>query len=62
MKLLGLQKHQSSIIYSFIFIHSGQHEIGTNVQLYVAFIRNEVGRVHLDFFQTRDFKVSYPKC
>ena len=57
-----LQKHQSSIIYSFIFIHSVISENDKNVPLIVCDFHTKRGkRDTLSFFKSGDFKVSYLK-
>ena len=50
----GFQKHQSSVIYSFIFIHSARSELTkTCIQCTAAFIRKEVGGTPLVFQKGR---------
>ena len=51
-----LQKHQSSIIYSFIFIHSLVSENDKNVPLIVCDFNTKCGeRDTLSFFRRGDF-------
>ena len=57
-----LQKHQSSIICSFMFIHSLVSENDKNVPLiFCAFHTRCRKRNTLSFFKRGDFKVSYLK-
>ena len=61
---LSIQKHKSSITFSFIFIHSVMSENdkkGTVNRLFVTFSRNELYGTHLVFFRRGDFKVVYLK-
>ena len=58
----ALQKHQSSVIYSFIFVHSLMSENYKNVPLIVYDFHTKRGkRDTLSFFRRGDFKVSYLK-
>ena len=57
-----LQKHQRSIIYSFIFIHSLMSENDKNVPLIVCdFYTKSSKRDRHSCFKRGDFKVSYVK-
>ena len=50
-----LQKHQSSIICLFIFVHSVMHDIGPNIPSIVCGFYNVVG-VRSTFFQKERFE------
>ena len=57
-----LQKHQSLVIYSFIFIHSLMSENDKNVPLIVCGFHKKWGkRDTLSIFKRGDFKVSHLK-
>ena len=57
-----LQIHQSSVIHSFIFIHSLMSENDKNVPSIVCDFHTKWGKKDiLSFFKRGDFKVSYLK-
>ena len=54
-----LQKHQSSVIYSVIFIHSVRSEINKNMHSMHCSFHKKRGRWDtLSFFKRGDFKIS----
>ena len=57
-----LQKHESSVIYSFVLIHSARSEIDKSVHsMHCGFHMKRGGWNTLSFLKIGDFKVSYLK-